>query len=202
MSIPEPSQEDIRKIHAEINQLVHQRFLLTMTAISVFGAIIAWLIPKSPPVAGGSIESFMVEGIILLLVLLFLLYCYSHRLNGMVRILSAYLIITNSSPWEISWCEYRNSHDKYWAYTKPQCVMFMALGLFAASFPISLALAYNLRLDWSYWLIILSVTTFLYELFIWLMGFGKLWSKDGENVKRKWQNLEHSSAFEHCKTKI
>jgi hypothetical protein len=39
MSLTGPTTEDIRKIHAEVNQLVNQRFLLTTLGITVYGLV-------------------------------------------------------------------------------------------------------------------------------------------------------------------
>jgi hypothetical protein len=46
MPLQGPSQEDERKLHNEINQIVNQRFILTTLALTLFGVLIAWMVPK------------------------------------------------------------------------------------------------------------------------------------------------------------
>jgi hypothetical protein len=41
MALKGPDPDDVRKLHAEINQIVNQRFLITTLSITVFGVLIA-----------------------------------------------------------------------------------------------------------------------------------------------------------------
>jgi hypothetical protein len=186
MTLQGPTPEDIRKIHAEVNQHVNQRFIVTTLAVSVFGVVVAWLLPKTPPTPGSSVGAFMIGGAILLLLLLFLLYWLSHLLRGMLRIHTTYLIVNNASGWEKDWAEYRK--EKYWAHTKPQTVVFMVLGLFATAFPFVLAAIFRLSLEPPAGLIALAILGLLYEVFVWLMGFHDLWSAEIK-AQSRWEGL-------------
>lgn len=188
MSLQGPSQEDLRKIHAEVNQLANQRFVLTTGAISVFGLVIAWLIPTAPPQSGTPIGGFTIGGAILLLLLLFLLYLYGHLLRRMLRVYTAYLVVTGTSGWEQDMAKYCKDR-KYWAYTKPQSVVFMIIGLFAAAFPCFLAILFSLQWQPEWGLAALGIVWLFYEVFVWLMGFQDLWSTD-ETAKTKWETLK------------
>jgi hypothetical protein len=86
MPLLPPSPEDQRKIHAEITQIVNQRLQLTTFAITLFGVIGAWLIPKSSPPKGSDLGDFTFAATDLLITLLFAIYVYSHVLKGMLRV--------------------------------------------------------------------------------------------------------------------
>ena len=66
MPLKKPNSEDVIKINSEINQIVNQRFVITTTAITVFGVMIAWMFPKSAPNPGDSIGSgtFLLSGLL------------------------------------------------------------------------------------------------------------------------------------------
>jgi len=127
------SPEDQRKLHAEINQIINQRFLLTTLAVTVFGIIAAWLLPKERPQPGTSVGLFTYAGSILLITLLFVLFFFLHRLRAMSKTLAAYLVVTKQSRWEQDWAEYRKKG--YFGYTEVQAIVFPVLGGLAAAIP-------------------------------------------------------------------
>ena len=186
MPLNGPCDQDLGKIHSEVNQLVNQRFVLTTVAITVFGVIVAWLIPKTPPLAETSLGWFTIAGAVLLLVLLFLLYLFTHLLRGMLRVFTTYLVVTGTSGWEKDW--ERFCENKYWAYTKPQSVVFMVLGLCAGIICPLLVMTYSLQWEPLVGFFVLGVVLLLYELFVWLMGFRELWST-GKAAKSRWEEL-------------
>ena len=188
MPLQGPTQEDLRKIHAEVNQLVNQRFLLTTAGISVFGVVLAWGIPRTAPVARTPIGGFPIAVAALLLLLLFLLYLFSHHLRGMLRVYSTYLIVTQKSGWESDWEAYRAQNLRYWAYTKPQSIVFMVLGFFAALFPVLLAVFFSLRWEPALGLVVLGVCWVVYEILVFRMGFRDLWSTE-TSAKTGWDEL-------------
>lgn len=185
MALKKPSPEDLRKIHAEVNQLVNQRFLLTTLAITVFGVVVAWFIPKSPMHPGDRVGGLTLGGSVLLLALLFLLYFHSHLLRGMLRVFTSYLVETKSSGWEQDWAAYR-ADKKHWAYTKPQTLVFMVLGVLAILFPVFLAVLYSLQWEPQIGFVILAVAWVAYESMIWAMGFKEVGSTETESLA-KWR---------------
>ena len=145
MALHTPNPEDQRKLHAEINQIINQRFLLTTLAVTVFGIIAAWLLPKERPQPGASVGLFTYAGSILLMTLLFVLFFFLHRLRAMSKTLAAYLILTKQSIWEEEWKKYRK--DPYFGYTELQAVVFLILGVLAVAIPFFLCLGFSLKLD-------------------------------------------------------
>ena len=142
MALPAPKDEDVRKLHAEINQIINQRFLLTTLAVTVFGAIVAWLIPKErqcPP----EVSLFTYAGSSLLLTLLFVLFFFLHRLRAMSKTLAAYLILTDKSEWEKAWAKYRKK--PYYGYTEVQATVFLFLIVLAASLPYLIGCGFGLE---------------------------------------------------------
>jgi hypothetical protein len=85
--------EDKRKLHAEVNQIVNQRILITTFSVTVFGVMIAWMIPKSAPQPNPNIEVFVYIGSIILSLTLMVLFLLSVYLTYMLRIFTSYLNI-------------------------------------------------------------------------------------------------------------
>jgi hypothetical protein len=187
MSLKGPNNEDVRKIHAESNQIVNQRFLITTFAITVFGVIGAWLIPKNTPAAGSDLGAFTFAGSILLISLLFILFLFNHFLRGMLRIYTTYLLATNKSDWEHDWERYRK--EKYLGYTKAQTIVFLALGILSTVYPVILAEVYSLNItsQSGFWAnIIVGV---VYFILVIAMGFEGLWDPESK-ARERWQKLK------------
>jgi len=174
--------EDVRKIHAEVNQIVNQRFLLTTLAVTVFGVVAAWMLPRDS--AKSEIDTYYsLIGAELLLVLLFLLYCASIALRNVLRTATSYLVVFEVSAWERRASAFRSDGD-YSAYTKIQSIVFMALGLLDAVFfamssafvPPSFQLVCALLLLAAYWLL------------IWGMGWRGWWDREKALLAR-WKKL-------------
>lgn len=181
MTLEKTTKEDISKINSEICQIINQRYLLTTFAITTFGIIIAWLIPKTSEGAGANPPIFYYAGSILLLFILFALYLFNYCLKGMVRIFSTYLQAAEASGWEKNWQAYRDKnsfkysyfkYSNYWGYTKAQTVIFLVLGFLAFLFPISIihfSETLTFQTSNEFWFhLILSM---IYMISIFLTGF-------------------------------
>lgn len=186
MPLKSPSPEDLRKIHAEITQIVNQRFLITTFAITVFGIIGAWLIPKNTPAVGSDLGLFTFAGSILLTLLLFALYLFSHFLRGMLRIFTSYLLVTETSAWEYDWKRYRGV--KYLGYTKAQTIVFLVLGVLSTIFPIVIAGVYSLSLRPRTGLYADIAVGVVYFLLVLAMGILGLWDPEPK-AKERWEKL-------------
>lgn len=185
--LKKPTPEDIRKLNAEVNQLVNQRHLVTTLAITVFGVISAWMIPRQAPAAGETVGGLVFVGPMLLLVVLFLLFLYSHLLRGMLRVFSTYLEVTGGSNWETDWKNFRQQ-GPYWGYTKPQTVLFLALGVLSMSWPLAVCLAYSLKLEpLSYFAVTLGMG-FAYLISVAGMGFAD-WGSRENSAQERWERL-------------
>lgn len=190
MSLKIPSAEDLGKIHSEITQIVNQRFLITTSAITVFGVFVAWLIPKDAPTTESSVAIFTIAGSMLLTWLLGALYLFNHFfLRGMLRVYTSYLIVTQSSSWEYDWQRYRLDFRWYLGYTKGQAVVFLFLGAVSTCFPFAIALGYSLNLCHWNWLWADIVTGAIYLLFVLLTGVLN-WLNPEQKAKEKWQKLK------------
>lgn len=192
MPLKKPSPEDQRKIHSEINQIVNQRFLITTAAITVLGVVGAWLIPKTAPSSSSPLGGFIFFGSVLLLIILFALFLYSHFLRGMLRTLTSYLIVTKTSQWESAWSEYRKT--KYFGYTDAQTTVFIFLGLIASAYPFMLALIYSLSLEPYIGLLIHSIAGFAYLLFVSGIGFCAWWYPEKGSID-KWNKLNSAQGI-------
>ncbi|MBI5963109.1 MAG: hypothetical protein HY863_06525 [Chloroflexi bacterium] len=183
-----PKKEDIQKIHAEVNQIVNQRLSLATLAVTVFGALVAWLIPKSTPSAGSEVGAFIYGATILLLLVLFSLFLLAHHLTYMLRIYTTYLDESNASNWEKDWSAYR-ARFKYVGYTKPQALIFLILGILSAIFPFLLALVYSLNFEPKIGAIVCVLAGGLYAIFVSGMGFWKWFAKEDE-MRQRWKKLK------------
>lgn len=187
MPLLRPSTEDQRKIHAEITQIVNQRLQLTTFAITVFGVIGAWLIPKSPPSARSPLGAFTFVTTDLLITLLFALYCYSHVLKGMLRVFTAYLAVTKASGWEQDWERYRAGG--YGGYTKAQTIVFLILIGISTAMPKGLSVIFDLRPEpaGAFWATV--VMGVIYLAAVAAMGFLR-WLDPEQNAQNRWEALD------------
>jgi len=191
MSLKGPSPEDLRKIHAEITQIVNQRFIITTFAITVFGIFAAWLIPKNNVDIGSNISRLTIVGSIVVTFLLGALYLFNlFFLRGMLRTYTTYLIVTESSGWEYDWRAYRRSFKRYLGYTKAQAGIFLLLGLISTAFPFFIALGYSLNFYFCGWLCTDIAIGVIYVLFVLLTGvFG--WLNPQKKLMERWEKLKN-----------
>lgn len=183
-----PNKQDIQKIHSEVNQLVNQRLSLTTLAVTIFGAIIAWSIPKSPLVPGADIGAFVYATTTLLILILFSLFLLTHHLTYMLRIFTTYLDESNASNWERDWAAFRAMH-KYWGYTKPQALIFLVLGILSTAFPFVLAFVYSANLKPHLGIIVCLSVGVLYVTYVYGMGFRGWFAREKE-MRRRWKMIK------------
>lgn len=180
--------EDQRKLHAEVNQLVNQRFLLNTAAVTLFGVILSWIIPKdSPPNTIGIVHY---TACILLFILLFALFSISHLLRVTTRVITTYLIEKDASQWEKDWKLYR-SQKSYFAYTKSQTLLFLILGLIVTAFPFLLIQLFNQQVNSDRGLWVVFLVGLLYEIFVFGMGF-KDWFYPEKAIQARWKSVLNS----------
>ncbi len=123
------AENDLRKLHSEVNQIVQQRYYLTTIALVIFGTICGWAtsaLGKDKPIDWRFV--FLAEA--LLIALLSGLYAYFMLLLGMMRILTVYITEKYDSPWERDWKKYRDEKDsrQYLGYSKAGTYIFQILG--------------------------------------------------------------------------
>lgn len=142
MALLKPNSEDIRKINAEINQIINQRFLIVTLAITISGVILSWAIPRQIPSGQDALGGFSFAIASLHIIILILLFYFHHRIKQYLRVLTSYLVETGASEWEKAWREYRKMPHS--AYTDIHTIIFMLLTILATLFPFVVALTFGL----------------------------------------------------------
>jgi len=186
MPLSNPTQEDERKIHSEINQIVNQRITITTLAVTIFGVVIAWVIPSKNELDKIDIIEFTFFATYLLVVILFFLFLLTHHLTYMLRLLTSYLIETKKSYWEIDWDLYRNKF-KYWGYTKPIAVIFLLLGFISLLTPFFISSVFDLQFE-CYFGFISAFLGIVYIVIVVGMGFCKWFAKETK-FRKRWEEL-------------
>jgi len=119
------AENDLRKLHAEVNQIVSQRFSLTTASVVAFATACGW---ASTALKDKPLTPHFISNIgILILCILFGLYLYFMLLLGKLQLLTIYIAAKYQSPWELDWKAYRMTHT-YWGYTKAGTFIFQLLG--------------------------------------------------------------------------
>lgn len=186
MALLGPDAEDKRKIHSEINQIVNQRLAITTLSVTIFGVMIAWLIPSKNTFADGKISDYTFFTTYLLLVILFSLFLLAHHLTSMLRLMTTYLAETKSSTWEIDWKKYRGKH-KYWGYTKPLTIIFLVLGEISVITPFFFVVVFKLQYECIFG-IFSTIIGIFYFLMVWGMGFRGFFARE-DVFKQRWEEL-------------
>lgn len=154
--MPSISKEDTSKLHAEVNQIMQQRFALATFAVGIFGAMLAWGLPVKP-IKGATIDSisYLVSCTLnAVLAGLFILHLF---LKLYARVLTTYLSViksllkdapnSNTTDWETDWGMWRKEGYTYFGYTWPQVGVFVILVLMSTLYPVAVAWAYGLKLN-------------------------------------------------------
>ncbi|HEX3356228.1 MAG TPA: hypothetical protein VHS31_04525 [Tepidisphaeraceae bacterium] len=109
--LPPLSHEDIAKLHTEVTQTVHQRFLLGCAAVTVCVAPFGQFL-KDPALL--TIQDLHVAAItaFIVTIVLEILHKQSQHLWTKVRTFTVYLRLMKASQWEIHWFEFRTIKDQ------------------------------------------------------------------------------------------
>lgn len=194
MPLQGPKDEDLRKLHSEVNQLVNQRLALTTLAVTVFTAAAAWAVPR---VLSSNAENPVVNFLlsIVLLFFEFILFVLGHHLTSMLRIITVYLDLMEKSGWESDWAQYRTSYPEYWGYTKPQSLVFLFVGLLGGSLPglsifsVPISLCSIISHPTAIGLLWFASITF-YVVFVIGMGFFGWFAKE-DKIRARWRDLKN-----------
>jgi hypothetical protein len=190
MTLKGPAPEDIRKIHAEVNQLVNQRLALVTLAITIFTAFLALLAPRDTTSVGNEYGLYRYCLSILLILFEFVLFILSYHLTSMLRIFTAYLDVSGISGWETDWNKYRKEYPGYWGYTRPQSIIFLVVGIVAGCLPALFWLFF--RVDLRPWTgaAICGAALTLYIVLVTGMGFLG-WFANEDRIKERWQKIKN-----------
>ncbi len=187
MTLRGPTQDDVRKLHAEINQIVHQQYLITAAAITMFGVVLAWHMPKHDSMSAPLASPFVLHGSLLLLVLLFLLFMWSDGLNRILKTYAAYLSQQNQSGWEEDWARYR-SRFPHFGYAKIQAVVFIVLAVLASTFPVYLYGIRALMREYPRLTVEIGLLLLVYITVVMVRGL-RGWPDAGKRAWERWELL-------------
>jgi hypothetical protein len=176
------SVEDQRKLHAEANQILNQRFLLTSSAITVFGAFSAFMIPKPPLQAPAQSEHVLIGGTIYLLVFYSLLFAWNRMLVSLQQVISVYLELKGQSQWE---ADFRNFIKIRHVGHRVQGWVFLVLGLLSVSWPIVISMSLGLKIDVA-WAGALAIVASAYFMMIGVEAFK---TRNNEGIRRTWERV-------------
>ncbi len=183
--MPDPNSEDLRKLHREVNQIVNQRFVLMTAAVTLFGVIIGWQIPRDTS-SIREIGSFTFAVSCFLMLMLFGLFMLTLQLSRMLRIFTTYLRMKGSQ-WEEDWANYRKSFS-YFGYTRALTLLFLMLGAFTAAFPFGLKLVFGVSITSNRGAWICGLLGVAYCLLVGLSGFLR-WGQGEEKLQEKWRQV-------------
>jgi hypothetical protein len=193
MPLKGPTKEDERKLHAEINQVGNQRFLLTTGALTLFGVFIALMVPKDSLQSANDTPQFQFALSAILSLLLLGIYFLAHQLKNTMRIFTSYLIETKKSGWELDWRRFRSGSYSYFVYSKSYAIVFLTLNAFGFIFPYFVVWIYHLRCPPTTWLAGSIVIFVITELLIYLMSF-EGWSDGETKIFSRWEKLNKGRA--------
>lgn len=201
----QPTKEDIRKIHDEINQIVNQRIEVTTFAFLTFGAVLGWSIPKSSSEGDAGQLCYFISSA--LLILLFCFFFLTHRLTYMLRIFRTYLNITGHSEWEKHWAKYRElGGHHHGGYMRPLTVIYLVLGFITFWFPFQVTMIMSGNSKSPFQVIVamfsntnptpLWIRAFLLVLFVayLVFAFGMEWGQWFENeekITNRWNEIKN-----------
>jgi hypothetical protein len=178
--------EDLRKIHAAVNQIDNQRVILSTLAITVFGTAAGWWIAKvfQSPVGPHLpyIFSMVLMGVLLVI------FLYSHFfLKRMLRTLTTYLIVKGGSDWERDMQQYRKMFrsDVEW-HERAQSMVFLVLGVGGAVFPVALSKPFPATSRT--WLVVQICFALIYVGVVVSVGFYN-WLDHEQTAQENWTKL-------------
>ncbi|NBB31798.1 hypothetical protein [Cellulophaga sp. BC115SP] len=129
--LKDSEKADLAKIHAEINQILNQRYNLVILTITVFGLFMASLTQKDK----FNLEIYTIKyEFFLVLFFLGVLTYLSIITSGLTKqfyILRAYLISAELSDWEINFEKFRRNEMKreHFGYSKTTRYIFFIIGI-------------------------------------------------------------------------
>jgi hypothetical protein len=195
VQVPPLGHEDQRKLHAEVNQIIHQRFLLTTTAITVFGAFSALMLPRVL-----SQESAIAIGAVLFVASSFLqaffvlLFTWNRQLLNTQFILVTYLRARGASEWEedVDLFHLEDARNRgYFSSLNFYGVIYFALGLLGTSWPFAVGFATGVSAAFFWIAVHISVSV---AYFIVLIALGRD-AKNKARIHASWLKVLQTRAI-------
>ncbi len=108
-----PNTEDVRKLHAEVNQIMNQRFLITTSALTFSGVFYSFMTPKDLTQHSEKLGLMLLWAVLFLHVVQGALLAWHMSLGYLQKTISNYLIATSASEWEQDWMRYPDKERFY-----------------------------------------------------------------------------------------
>jgi hypothetical protein len=196
-----PTAADIAKIHAEINQCMNQRLTLLTATITLFGVAMGWVVGGLASRQAGA-ETIQVQPVSLLLpaaffIALIVMLDYYQAILRQMHVLSAYLVLTRSSAWELHYQEFAKDPDVTTQDYRPLLV-FGAVGFLALLIPSSMVALFRPANDGvimriSFVAFIASAASF--GCFWWIVWRARDYSDYRNRVMRRWKKVLPSNVW-------
>lgn len=184
----ELSTEDQRKLYAEINQILNQRFLLTTTAITVFGIFSTFMIPKDLNQSNIVIGHVIFGGTGYLLLFILLLFLWSQILSNLQSTLAWYLILKHESEWEKDLRKYFQTVPllmRLRSVAPIDLIIFYAIGALSTCWPFAVSIALGIRLETGWVLFLLAIAALYFTL---VLSFTIFFSNE-KQTKDMWEKV-------------
>jgi hypothetical protein len=187
-----PSSEDIVKIHAEINQYINQKLIITTTSITIFGVVMGWVVfglsSTQIPDIQMQPESFLLPTALLVILAIMLWYC--QEILKQMHVLSTYLCATDSSVWEKQY-RYFSRSEEYTTQEKLPLIVFATLGILTITIPIVISFLFPPSLSFQMGMVLAS---FILSSVAYVIVFSWFWNqrkyeKYRENVADYWERI-------------
>lgn len=176
------------KINSEINQLQNQRFVICTFALTIFSVVSSWILPNGALSVNITMESYRCILPSLLLFLLFLLFIWTRQIAVTISIISCYLIIRESSEYEVDLRKYFNEFPCTITLGKMQSLIFMFLGIATIFITLLTAWQYKFQFESNMSVVVFIIFSIIYILSVPLIAFNYL-LQDQKIYKERWQKV-------------
>jgi hypothetical protein len=189
-----PSPEDISKLHAEMNQYINQRLVITTTAITIFGVVMGWVVFGLSATTQNGVKiqtqpvSLLLPTALLTVLVIMLWHCQA--VVKQMHILSAYLELTGSSNWEKQYQQFAKSR-KFTTQDDLPFIIFATLGILSILIPSAISLLFPPDLNFQMGMVVFAFFIFSVAS---IVIFFKFWNERHYHrfrceVKNHWKTI-------------
>lgn len=188
--------EDIRKCGEEIKQLRNQQFILSTTALGLFGVYASFLLKffKNDTLKNDPQQTLILTGsAIAILIVFFILFYWTRQLRVLIGIISIWLEIVGKSTWEFDFRAYYNKHRPV-SQTELASYSFLILGFGTVGLVLTMLRSFG-EMDLTkpeLW--VLFIASILYLIFVYVLGFRKQ-GIDEDQVRTRWTALISDACY-------
>ena len=193
-------EQDKAKLHAEINQYINQCFIISMTAITVFGAIGGLILGGfTGSLSGGNLPqvkpiTFLLS--IFLVIILSVLFYVSQTTINNLRVLAAYIRQKKFSSWETDFEKFRLQPQpfRHVDQGESRIFLFLVLGISALFLPlIIIPFGFQDNMINGIFLLLHVLVSVTYCIIVYMVFKEKVFRFQKEKVEELWQSIIPSS---------